>query len=96
MANVNVASDSPRLGLVQLPTPRTDAGLLTGNIECPFSATGKCWECVSSFQRMGQRSATGATVHALNNVLMGVLQACEIQDHQLYYEQVQRLTRLMR
>ena len=44
----------------------------------------ECWHCLDAFREMAQRSATGATLHRLNNLLMRMSGACHFEDEKMY------------
>lgn len=51
---------------------------------CPMGNGGECWDCVRVYHEMVPRLATGATYHAMNNCLMGLIGACMTGDRDAY------------
>jgi hypothetical protein len=55
-----------------------------------------CWNCTAALQEIVQRSATGATLHRLNNLLMALQCACAAENSLTYSEVLKEFIDLLR
>jgi hypothetical protein len=56
----------------------------------------ECWDCFDAYKEIIHRSATGATVHNLNNTLIGVAGGCHNRDRVIYEAQISKFMRILR
>jgi hypothetical protein len=55
---------------------------------CKLDPQKECWGCIDALREIVQRSATGATVHRLNNIIMTIFDACNNGNTKLYAERM--------